>query len=51
MRQQKSRMLKRNSQQVQLCQKIYKLASDLEKQKMIEEKKGKIDGKKTKTKE
>jgi hypothetical protein len=37
--QQKSLMYKRNAQQVRLCQKVYKLASDLEKNKLLEEKK------------
>ena len=32
-------MYKRNAQQVRLCQKVYKLASDLEKNKLLEEKK------------
>lgn len=36
--QQKSLMYKRNAQQVRLCQKVYKLASDLEKNKLLEEK-------------
>lgn len=31
-------MYKRNAQQVRLCQKVYKLASDLEKNKLLEEK-------------
>ena len=31
-------MFKRNAQQVRLCQKVYKLASDLEKNKLLEEK-------------
>ena len=31
-------MYKRNAQQVRLCQKVYKLASELEKQKLLEEK-------------
>lgn len=39
MNQQKSLMYKRNAQQVRLCQKIYKLASELEKNKLLEEKK------------
>ena len=39
MNQQKSLMYKRNAQQVRLCQKVYKLASDLEKQKLLQEKK------------
>lgn len=37
--QQKSLMYKRNAQQVRLCQKVYKLASELEKNKLLEEKK------------
>jgi len=36
--QQKSLMYKRNAQQVRLCEKVYKLASDLEKNKLLEEK-------------
>ncbi len=32
-------MYKRNAQQVRLCQKVYKLASQLEKNKLLEEKK------------
>ena len=32
-------MFKRNAQQVRLCKKVYKLASDLEKNKLLEEKK------------
>ena len=39
MMQQKSQMFKRNAQQVRLCKKVYKLASDLEKNKLLEEKK------------
>lgn len=35
---QKSLMYKRNAQQVRLCQKVYKLASELEKNKLLEEK-------------
>jgi len=31
-------MYKRNAQQVRLCQKVYKLASELEKNKLLEEK-------------
>lgn len=31
-------MYKRNAQQVRLCQKVYKLASNLEKNKLLEEK-------------
>ena len=37
--QQRSQMLKRNAQQVRLCKKVYKLASDLEKNKLLDEKK------------
>ena len=37
--QQRSQMFKRNAQQVRLCKKVYKLASDLEKNKLLEEKK------------
>lgn len=37
--QQKSLMYKRNAQQVRLCQKVYRLASNLEKNKLLEEKK------------
>ena len=37
--QQKSLMYKRNAQQVRLCQKVYRLASDLEKNKLLDEKK------------
>ena len=37
--QQKSLMYKRNAQQVRLCQKVYQLASNLEKNKLLEEKK------------
>lgn len=36
--QQKSLMYKRNAQQVRLCQKVYRLASELEKNKLLEEK-------------
>ena len=36
--QQRSQMFKRNAQQVRLCKKVYKLASDLEKNKLLEEK-------------
>ena len=36
---QRSQMFKRNAQQVRLCKKVYKLASDLEKNKLLEEKK------------
>jgi len=36
--QQKSLMYKRNAQQVRLCQKVYQLASNLEKNKLLEEK-------------
>ena len=32
-------MYKRNAQQVRLCQKVYRLASNLEKNKLLEEKK------------
>ena len=32
-------MFKRNAQQVRLCQKVYKLASELEKNKLLQEKK------------
>jgi len=32
-------MFKRNAQQVRMCKKVYKLASDLEKNKLLEEKK------------
>ena len=32
-------MFKRNAQQVRLCKKVYELASDLEKNKLLEEKK------------
>jgi hypothetical protein len=39
MNQQRSQMFKRNAQQVRLCKKVYKLASDLEKSKLLEEKK------------
>ena len=41
--QQKSLMYKRNAQQVRLCQKVYKLASDLEKNKLLEEKRDYIE--------
>ena len=34
---QKSLNFKRNAQQVKLCQKVYKLASDLEKNKLLQE--------------
>ena len=37
--QQKSLMYKRNAQQVRLCQKVYRLASNLEKNKLLDEKK------------
>ena len=37
--QQKSLMYKRNAQQVRLCTKVYRLASELEKNKLLEEKK------------
>lgn len=36
--QQRSQMFKRNAQQVRLCKKVYKLASDLEKSKLLDEK-------------
>ena len=36
--QQRSQMFKRNAQQVRLCKRVYKLASDLEKNKLLEEK-------------
>lgn len=36
---QKSLNFKRNAQQVKLCQKVYKLASELEKNKLLQEKK------------
>jgi len=36
--QQRSQLFKRNAQQVRLCKKVYKLASDLEKNKLLEEK-------------
>jgi hypothetical protein len=36
--QQKSLMYKRNAQQVRLCEKVYRLASNLEKNKLLEEK-------------
>ena len=38
MNQQKSLMMKRNDQQMKLCQKIYKLASEMEKNKLLMEK-------------
>ena len=41
--QQKSLMYKRNAQQVRLCQKVYRLASNLEKNKLLEEKKSFVD--------
>lgn len=41
--QQKSLMYKRNAQQVRLCQKVYRLASNLEKNKLLEEKKNFMD--------
>lgn len=41
--QQKSLMYKRNAQQVRLCQKVYRLASNLEKNKLLEEKKNFIE--------
>ena len=37
--QQRSQIIKRNAQQARLCKKVYKLASDLEKDKLLEEKK------------
>lgn len=37
--QQRSQMFKRNAQQVRLCKKVYRLASDLEKNKLLDEKK------------
>ena len=37
-------MFKRNAQQVRLCKKVYKLASDLEKNKLLDEKKQYRDG-------
>ena len=37
--QQRSQIIKRNAQQARLCKKVFKLASDLEKDKLIEEKK------------
>lgn len=37
--QQKSLMYKRNAQQVRLCEKVYRLASELEKNKLLDEKK------------
>ena len=37
--QQKCLMYKRNAQQVRLCQKVYRLASNLEKNKLLDEKK------------
>ena len=40
---QKSLMYKRNAQQVRLCQKVYRLASNLEKNKLLEEKKNFIE--------
>jgi hypothetical protein len=39
MNHQKSLNYKRNAQQVKLCQKVYKLASELEKNKLLAEKK------------
>ena len=38
MLQQKSQMFKRNAQQVNMCKKVYKLASELEKKKLLDEK-------------
>ena len=37
MLQQKSQMFKRNAQQVNMCKKVYKLASELEKKKLFDE--------------
>lgn len=37
--QQRSQIIKRNAQQARLCKKVFKLASDLEKDKLLEEKK------------
>ena len=37
--QQRSQMFKRNAREARLCKKVYKLASDLEKNKLLEEKK------------
>ena len=37
--QQRSQMFKRNAKEARLCKKVYKLASDLEKNKLLEEKK------------
>jgi hypothetical protein len=39
MNQQRSQIYKRNAQQVRLSKKVYKLASDLEKNKLLDEKK------------
>ena len=39
MNQQRSQMFKRNAQQVRMCKNVYKLASDLEKNKLLDEKK------------
>lgn len=39
MNQQRSQMFKRNAREARLCKKVYKLASDLEKNKLLEEKK------------
>ena len=41
--QQKSLMYKRNAQQVRLCQKVYRLASNLEKNKLLDEKRNFIE--------
>ena len=49
--QQKSLMYKRNAQQVRLCQKVYKLASDLEKNKLLEEKRDYIAQQNAKSKQ
>lgn len=46
--QQKSLMFKRNAQQVRLCQKVYRLASELEKNKLLEEKREFIEGRQLK---
>jgi len=37
--QQKSQMIKRNEEYMKMCKKVYRLASDLEKNKLIEDKK------------
>ena len=44
-------MYKRNAQQVRLCQKVYKLASELEKNKLLEEKKDYKETQQQKTKQ